>query len=151
MEASKTKDTAILILIVLLIGSAIYIVNSSNDDDPEKDELRKQILDLESDLEYSEAMLNRYDGVTVCVLWIKGVGQYEVYNGNILISEFINTTTDEQTDVRIPIYWKDYPGDTYSISIYKNGEFARNISFDVEKLGEMDTEITVDHIDMSGY
>ena len=150
MDTKNIEYVAIAVLLLLLAGSAVYILTDEDDND-ETNELKKEIYDLNNDLLYAEAMLDRYDGVTVCVIWIEGIGHYEIYNGDNLLTEFINVTTDDENKVSIPINWKEYPGDEYSVKVYKNGTFVSNLRIDVENLRQQDTPMTVDTIDMSMY
>ena len=150
MESKNIEYTVIAVLILILLGTAIYIVNDEDSND-ETNELKKEINDLNNDLLYTEGMLNKYDGVFLCHLNIEGEGFYRIYCGDNFISEFRNTTDEDGTIVTIPIYCKDYPGNTFTVDIYKNGQFAANVTFDVDKITNMDTMESLDTIDMSGY
>ena len=150
MESKNIEYTVIAVLVLILLGTAIYIINDEDSND-ETNELKKEINDLNNDLLYTEGMLNKYDGVFLGHLNIEGEGFYRIYVGDNFISEFRNTTDEDGTIVTIPIYWKDYPGSTYSVDIYKDGQFARSVTFDVDKISNMDTMESLDTIDMSGY
>lgn len=150
MDTHKVEIGLIVVLAVLLAGAAIYGLMDKEQTD-NTDELEKQIWELQNDLQWTEGILNRYDGITACNVWFEGEGFYRIYVGDNFISEFRNVTSEDKTMVTIPICWKDYPGNTYTIDVYKNGQFATNITFNVDKLKESQEYATSDIIDMSGY
>ena len=150
MDTHKVEIGLIVVLAVLLAGAAIYGLMDKEQTD-NTDELEKQIWELQNDLEWTEAMLDRYDGITACNVWFEGEGFYRIYCGDNFISEFRNATSEDRTMVTIPICWKDYPGNTFTVDVYKDGQFARSVTFDVDYLKEQQDFATVDTIDMSGY